>query len=306
MPDDPSVLEVPEAFDPPAPRKAAEPSSPPTPGTPGPSPAPDRATAAGPTHPTPPESTAAPTSATDQENSGDQKDARGRTGTGNPTGNAKTAGTQKTAAGAPSAAAGRAAGSPRPRSAALALLTRSWRQLTSMRTALVLLFLLALAAIPGSLIPQRDINPLKVEEYFSDHPTLAPWLDRFSAFGVFGAPWFAAIYLLLFISLIGCLSSRVRWHARALFTAPPKAPARPGRLPGGSTWTSPLDPAEAVLRARGVLRARRFRVAVADGEARRPDGTPDHSAAAEKGYLRETGNLLFHLALVAMLAGVGL
>jgi len=28
-----------------------------------------------------------------------------------------------------------------------------WRQLTSMRTALILLFLLALAAVPGSIIP---------------------------------------------------------------------------------------------------------------------------------------------------------
>ncbi|MBK0296739.1 cytochrome c biogenesis protein ResB, partial [Bacillus sp. S34] len=34
-----------------------------------------------------------------------------------------------------------------------------WRQLTSMRTALFLLMLLALAAIPGSLVPQRTADP---------------------------------------------------------------------------------------------------------------------------------------------------
>nr|WP_243407108.1 cytochrome c biogenesis protein ResB [Frankia canadensis] len=174
-----------------------------------------------------------------------------------------------------------------------------------MRTALLLLFLLALAAVPGSLLPQRNINPMRVEQYLSDHQTVGPLLDRLSGFDVFAAPWFAAIYLLLFISLIGCLSSRIRWHARALFTAPPKAPARPGRLPGGSAWESPLPPAEATAAARTALRGRRFRASATATDARRPDGTPDHSVAAEKGYLRETGNLVFHVALVGLLAAVG-
>nr|WP_232292138.1 cytochrome c biogenesis protein ResB [Frankia sp. QA3] len=173
-----------------------------------------------------------------------------------------------------------------------------------MRTALLLLFLLALAAVPGSLLPQRNINPMRVDEYLSDHRTLGPLLDKLSGFDVFAAPWFAAIYLLLFISLIGCLSSRIRWHAKALFTAPPKAPARPGRLPGGSSWASPLAPAEATAAAREALRRRRFRASAAAG-TRRPDGSPDHSVSAEKGYLRETGNLVFHVALVGLLAAVG-
>jgi cytochrome c biogenesis protein ResB len=34
----------------------------------------------------------------------------------------------------------------------------TWRQLTAMGTALVLLFLLALAAIPGAVLPQRGLN----------------------------------------------------------------------------------------------------------------------------------------------------
>ncbi|WP_235498532.1 cytochrome c biogenesis protein ResB [Frankia sp. R43] len=293
MPDDPTVLEAPEAFDPPAPR---DPRSTPPPGA-----------------DSPPAGLDAPTGTPDASNPA-----------GSPWAPPGTAPPGASVAGAP-AAGGVAAGNPwavgtagggtagagaatglRTRSGAVALLVRSWRQLTSMRTALVLLFLLAFFAVPGSLIPQRNINPMKVEQYIADHPTIAPWLERVSAFGVFGSPWFSAVYLLLFISLIGCLWSRVIWHARALFTAPPKAPARPGRLPGGSSWTSSLDAAEAVARARGVLRKRRFRVAVAGADARRPDGSPDHSAAAEKGFLRETGNLVFHIALVVMLAGVGL
>jgi len=40
----------------------------------------------------------------------------------------------------------------------LAFGRNTWRGLTSMRTALVLLFLLAVAAIPGSVLPQRAVN----------------------------------------------------------------------------------------------------------------------------------------------------
>ena len=55
-------------------------------------------------------------------------------------------------------AAPAAAPPPRPANRLWALLRNSWRQLTSMRTALVLLFLLAVAAIPGSVFPQRAVN----------------------------------------------------------------------------------------------------------------------------------------------------
>ena len=45
-----------------------------------------------------------------------------------------------------------------------------WRQLTSMRTALILLLMLGVAAIPGSLFPQRTQNPMQVRQYFIDNP----------------------------------------------------------------------------------------------------------------------------------------
>src|SRR5215813_11499582 len=94
---------------------------------------------------------------------------------------------------------------PGPVGAAVALWRRMWRWLTSMRTALLLLFLLAVAAIPGSLLPQRNLNVDKVRDYYLAHPKLAPVLDRIGGFNVFASPWFSAIYLLLFISLVGCL-----------------------------------------------------------------------------------------------------
>jgi cytochrome c biogenesis protein len=189
---------------------------------------------------------------------------------------------------------------PRRANPVLALLRNSWRQLTSMRTALVLLFLLAVAAIPGSVLPQRGVAREKVAAYFTAHPTLAPVLDRLGGFEVFASPWFSAIYLLLFTSLVGCVLPRLADHVRALRTVPPEAPKRLDRLPQ-HTAAAPraADPAAAAAAVARALRARRFRTAVRE----RPDGS--WTVAAEKGFGKETGNLLFHVALLAVLVGVG-
>ena len=105
-----------------------------------------------------------------------------------------------------------------------------WRRLVSMRTALVLLFLLALASVPGSLLPQRPLNPPKVQAYLSTHGAWGTFLDRIGAFDVFGSIWFSAVYLLLFASLIGCLIPRITVYARALRARPIKAPRNLDRL----------------------------------------------------------------------------
>ncbi|UQU64723.1 cytochrome c biogenesis protein ResB [Couchioplanes caeruleus] len=189
---------------------------------------------------------------------------------------------------------------PRRSNRAWALLRNSWRQLTSMRTALVLLFLLAVAAIPGSVLPQRALNAEKVSGYFQAHPKLAPVLDRLGGFEVYASPWFAAIYLLLFTSLIGCVVPRLVDHVRALRTVPPDAPRRLERLPQHAAGAERSDdPAAAAAAAAAALRKRRFRTIVREG-----DGGA-WTVSAEKGYLKESGNLLFHLALLAVLVGVG-
>jgi cytochrome c biogenesis protein len=180
-----------------------------------------------------------------------------------------------------------------------ALLRNSWRQLTSMRTALVLLFLLAVAAIPGSVLPQRSLNIENVRAYFRAHPDLAPVLDRLGGFDVYASPWFAAIYLLLFTSLIGCVVPRLADHVRALRMAPPDAPKRLGRLPQSATGQRGDDPAAAATAVAALLRRRRFRTRVREHDA----GV--WTVSAEKGYAKETGNLLFHFALLAVLVGVG-
>ena len=164
-----------------------------------------------------------------------------------------------------------------------------WRQLTSMRTALILLLLLGIAAIPGSLFPQRSQNPIQVKQYFIDNPTLAVWLDRLSLFNVYSSPWFSAIYLLLFISLIGCVLPRSISHLKAIGAVPTLTPKYLDRMEYFTEIKKvDLDLAEA------KLRKMRFRV--------RRD---ENSISAEKGYARESGNLLFHLSLVLILIAIG-
>ncbi|TDD71829.1 cytochrome c biogenesis protein ResB [Actinomadura darangshiensis] len=170
-----------------------------------------------------------------------------------------------------------------------------WRQLTTMRTALILLFLVALGAVPGSVLPQRGQAPEKVVAYLDEHKTLGPWLDKFSMFDVFAAPWFAAIYILLFVSLAGCVIPRAFKHYKSMRARPPAAPRNLGRLPQSQTYETDASPDDVLAEARKVLRGRRFRVDVSGG-----------AASAEKGYLGESGNLLFHLALLALLFALGL
>jgi cytochrome c biogenesis protein len=175
-----------------------------------------------------------------------------------------------------------------------------WRQLTSMRTALVLLFLLALGSVPGAVLPQQGSDPAAVQQYFTAHPALAPWLNHLGLFNVFAAPWFAAIYLLLFASLVGCVVPRTFRLAGSARTPPPRAPRNLERLPHSGRYSSALPPQAAAEVAASVLGGHRFRM-------RRPDAAdPGDWVSAEKGYLREAGNLLFHLALLGVLVSIAL
>ncbi|MEC4576174.1 cytochrome c biogenesis protein ResB [Streptomyces virginiae] len=165
-----------------------------------------------------------------------------------------------------------------------------WRQLTSMRVALILLFLLSLGAIPGSLVPQTNVDALKVAQWKKDHSSYVGIADALQLFDVYSSVWFSAIYLLLFISLIGCIIPRAWQFVGQLRGRPPGAPKRLDRLPAHTTWRTGRTPEEVLALAKTILGERRFRT----------EAGTDH-VAAEKGYLREAGNLIFHVALIVML-----
>ncbi|WP_129338275.1 cytochrome c biogenesis protein ResB [Cellulomonas endophytica] len=182
----------------------------------------------------------------------------------------------------------------------------AWRQLTSMRTALLLLMLLAVAAVPGTIFPQNAQDPVAVVEYVDEHPTTGPWLDRLGFFDVYSSVWFSAIYLLLSTSLVGCILPRSRAHLAALRARPPRTPRRFDRFPAHGRARTAAAPQDVVARAHADLRAGwpllrfvpRHRVQVLD------EGAGTWSVSAERGYLRESGNLLFHLSLVGLLVAI--
>lgn len=180
----------------------------------------------------------------------------------------------------------------------------TWRALTSMGTALVLLFLLALGAIPGALLPQRNLNAGKVDDYLKAHRVIGPWLDRLQAFNVFSSFWFTAIYVLLFVSLVGCLTPRMIEHVRSLRSTPVAAPRNLARLPKCASHQVQAGPDELNALANTMAeRLRGWRTAI-----RHRDGAESDSEAvevsAEKGYLREFGNIAFHFSLLGLLVAV--
>ncbi|MFF0561006.1 cytochrome c biogenesis protein ResB [Streptomyces sp. NPDC004266] len=165
-----------------------------------------------------------------------------------------------------------------------------WRQLTSMRVALILLFMLSLGAVPGSLIPQTSADELKVQTFKEAHRTLTPLYEKLQFFDVYSSVWFSAIYILLFVSLIGCILPRSWQFVGQLRSRPPGAPRRLDRLPAYTAWRTEAEPEQVREAALAVLEGRRFRA-----------HTAGNAVAAEKGYLREAGNLAFHVALIVML-----
>lgn len=190
----------------------------------------------------------------------------------------------------------------------LGMLRWAWRQLTSMRTALFLLLLLAIGAVPGSIWPQRNIDAGRVADYLARHRSTGPWLDRLGFFDVYSSPWFAAIYLLLFVSLVGCVVPRSRIHWRAMRAQPPRAPSRLERLPEHGQIEVDGAPADVLQTVRAVLRGkrwlgRRWRIRSTD-QADRAGNSDGLALSAESGYLRETGNLVFHTALIVVILAI--
>jgi cytochrome c biogenesis protein len=185
----------------------------------------------------------------------------------------------------------------------------AWRQLTSMRTALFLLLLLAIGAVPGSIWPQRNIDAGRVADYLASHRSTGPWLDRLGFFDVYSSAWFASIYLLLFVSLVGCVVPRSKLHWRAMRAQPPAAPSRLERLPEHGQLEVDAAPEEVLQIARDVLAGRQFlgghwvgrHSSWVRGWRLRSEGL---SLSAESGFLRESGNLVFHTSLIVVIVGV--
>lgn len=167
-----------------------------------------------------------------------------------------------------------------------------------MRTALILLFLLALASLPGALLPQWALNTGKTSAYIAAHQFWGPLLNKLEFFDVFGSVWYSAIYILLFISLIGCLVPRTLDFARHLRDKPVATPRNLARMPLNTVYHVDAAAGATADKVEATLRSKHWRVAV------RTESAGVQTISAEKGYLREIGNLVFHFSLVGLLIAV--
>jgi cytochrome c biogenesis protein len=182
----------------------------------------------------------------------------------------------------------------------------AWREYRSMRTALVLLVVLAAASILGSLFPQEGLSPQRVDQYFGDHPALAPVLERLGLFDVFGSAWYMAIYLALLGALVACLVPRTRALVRVLRSRPPRG-GDLTRYRARAGFHTPAPPDRVMAATRRVLRRGRFRLAEHPEGSGEPRGGPPLGRvqlAGEKGYLREAASMLFHVSLLVLLVGL--
>lgn len=166
-----------------------------------------------------------------------------------------------------------------------------WRTLRSMRTALVLLGMLAAASVIGSLLPQIPNSEPRVVSYLRDHHVIGDLFLRLGFFDVFGSAWFRLIAVLLFTSLVMCLLPRTRAAIRSVRQRPVHA-REIDAFPQYAERTVAGEPDIVIGRAQKLLRRKLFRV----------DRSGD-ALAAEKGSLRELGSLLFHWSLLLILIG---
>src|ERR671919_528752 len=105
-----------------------------------------------------------------------------------------------------------------------------WRTLRSMRTALILLLLVAVGSVAGSLVPQVANSPSRVASLYRDRPLLARVYEALGLFDVYGSWWFTLLYVLLLVSLASCLVPRSRPCSGAWGSG--RAPSRSGTSAG--------------------------------------------------------------------------
>jgi cytochrome c biogenesis protein len=134
-----------------------------------------------------------------------------------------------------------------------------------------------------------------VTQWKEAHPKLTPLYERLDLFSVYDSPWFSAIYLLLVLSLVGCIFPRLFVYFRAFRSPPPAAPVNLSRLPAYATYETEASVEDVLAHARAFIN-RRHRL-------RKASLAEVDSVAAERGQLREAGNLLFHFSVLIVLAG---
>jgi cytochrome c biogenesis protein len=105
---------------------------------------------------------------------------------------------------------------------------------------------------------------------------------------------------------VGCLTPRMVEHVRSMRAVPVAAPRNFGRLPKHRTAEVTGESQELATAVTGRLRGWRTVTRAGDASSigAAPAATSSIEISAEKGYLREFGNIVFHFSLLGLLVAV--
>lgn len=170
-----------------------------------------------------------------------------------------------------------------------------YRWLRSMRTAMIMLLLLATASIVGTLLPQIGQQPANVAGFITKYPTLGPLLDRLQFFNLYGSWWFQLLVVFLLASLISCILPRTKAIFKRM-TAPPQKSneASIRRLSNHVEINTSLDKEAALQATAAVLKRRGFK-------AKKLEDSDETQMFARKGRWGEVGSLFFHYSIILMI-----
>lgn len=196
---------------------------------------------------------------------------------------------------------------PPPVSRPHALPPHVWifRQLTSMRVALVLLFVLALLTLAGTLLAQAPDavknDPRAYAEWLdSVRPKYGGWtgiLDTLGLFSVFSSIWVRGTLLLLSASVLSCSARRApRLWRTATRPRMVMTEAFFERAPHRAEIASEADPGAALTALRAAFRSHHFRTAT------KSDGDDVH-VCADRFRWSPFGRIVAHVSFVTILAG---
>jgi cytochrome c biogenesis protein len=85
---------------------------------------------------------------------------------------------------------------------------REWKTLSRMRTAVILLAIVAALSMVATLLPQRAIQPERASGWIQDHALLGPWFDRLGFFAVYESWLLIGAVVLMYVSLGNCVITR--------------------------------------------------------------------------------------------------
>jgi cytochrome c biogenesis protein len=180
-----------------------------------------------------------------------------------------------------------------------------FRRLTSMRFALVLLFVLALLTLAGTLLAQAPAqvkgNPGAYAEWLGEvRSRYGGWtgvLDKLGFFSVFSSIWFRGTLLLLSASVLSCSARRApRLWKTATRPRMVMTKAFFERAPHRATIASEADPGTTLTSLRAAFRSHHFRTAV------KRDGDDVH-VCADRFRWAPFGRIVAHVSFVVIIAG---